>query len=185
MTEPQSSKEGNPGSSPEEIVGEWLVDCRDAMVAVGLRFLRDEELANEMAQGACLVALECVRDEPGLVEEVTKPCPWLAGITANVVRRWLRDRSLHARILEANALEIGEDPFSSDDWVWKANRPSELVLDAAPDVLTPRQMAVVRAVLDGKTDEEIAAELKMRPATVRSHRSSAARRLRAVFSQGG
>lgn len=41
MTEPPISKEGNPGSSPEEIVGEWLVDCWDAMVAVGLRFLGD------------------------------------------------------------------------------------------------------------------------------------------------
>ena len=181
---PPTSNEGNPGIKPEEILGEWLVDCRHAMLAVGLRLLGDEELANEMVQRACLVALRRILDEPGLVEEVEKPCPWLVGITRNVVRGWFRDQARRARILEENALEIGGILFPSDDGECRFDRHFSLVFDVAPDVLTPKQWAVVRAALDGKKDHEIAVALTMGPATVRSHRSSAVRRLQAVFNRG-
>ncbi len=65
--ETAENHESESAMGPEEIVGEWLVECREVMVAVGLRFFGDEELANEMAQQACLVAMKRVRNDPSLV----------------------------------------------------------------------------------------------------------------------
>ena len=169
---------------PDTVVAGWVAGCRERMVRRASHFLGDDELADEMAQAACVMAFERIRKDPELVERVMKPCSWLVGITVNVARRHLRDRALHERLLNENKQAIGENHLQSSTGEWDVERLVEQVLAVAWEVLTPMQLAVVKQVLEGKTDAETATVLTIAPATVRWHRAAAIHRLRAAMAYG-
>ena len=162
------------------LVGVWVGRCRERMKRVAMRYLGgNEDLAEEMVQEACFVALKRAQREPDLVRGVRDPCRWLVVTTVNVVRTWRRNRAVRARLRKENEAEIRLELDPKDDppvrWLLE-----ERALELARSHLTRTQRAVITLVLEGKTDAEIAAKLAATPATVRSHRSMAVRRMRAA-----
>lgn len=150
------------------------------MKGVGMRYFGGtEDLAEEMVQEACFVALKRAQREPDLVRGVRDPCRWLVAITLNVVRTWRRNRAVRARLRKENADEIRLelDPKDDSHGRWLLEKRA---LELARSHLTRTQRAVIALALEGKSDEQIAAKLAATPATVRSHRSTAVRRIRAA-----
>ena len=158
----------------------WVVECRGRMEALARHLVDDPDLADDMVQEAVIAAIESGRADPEHVANVRDPCGWLVGIVRYVALQWLRKVARRSRLLSRNELEIYEMlfPEMEDDSDWDVDRLGQQVLDMGPKQLTHKQLAVVKLILDGKTDAEIAEALNITPTTVRSHRSGSIRRLR-------
>jgi DNA-binding CsgD family transcriptional regulator len=77
--------------------------------------------------------------------------------------------------------EIRKRLFSEQDFGWDVDRLCELAAAAAESVLSGGQLRVVRGMLEGKTDAEIARAEGMARGSVRRLRSEAVRALRGVL----
>ena len=149
------------------------------MLAVALRGLDDDgDAAEDIVQKAALKVLVIARRKPTMVEEVRDPCAWLVRVTKNMVHDYRRTGSRRERILFENEEHVRENLFRAVDEGGEVDPRWDEILQVAPRILTLRQLAVVRRVLDGMEDPEIALDLGLTPVTVRRHRGEAIRRLR-------
>ena len=164
---------------PETVVAGWVDQCRERLEKLAERLVSDPDLAGDIVQDAAIAAIRAARADPGKLANVTDPCGWLAGFVRFVALQWLRKARRRARILAENDLEVREVlyPDQQGGREWDVECLCEQMRALSRKCLTPKQLAVVELVLDGKSDSEIALELNVAPNTVRSHRSAAVRRL--------
>ena len=138
-----------------------------------------------MVQDAAIEAVNRLRADDGLaltltLTKVQSPSRWMCGIVRYVTLQYLRRETRRARLRDVNEWLICELLIQEEGRERDIERLVEQVLDMAKGVLTPKQQAVVSLVLDGETDAAIATALKIDAATVRSHRTTAVRRIRAA-----
>ena len=162
-----------------EAVDTWLhgltEQCRERMVEVAMRENHGRDGAEGIAQRALVVALNKALQDPDLIATIDHPCAWLIAITRNVARD-IRGRELRqARIRRENAERIREVLFPQSDHDWDVDRLCKRVLDMAASALNGRRFEVVRCMVDGMPDAEIAEMLGISRVTVRVHRRNALR----------
>lgn len=157
----------------------WVDKCRGRLEKLAGRLVSDPDLADDIVQNVVLAVIRAVRADPGKVANVTDPCRWLAGFVRLVALQWLRKARRRARLLAENDLEVREMlyPGQQGGGEWDVEWLCEQTLALGRKCLTSKQLDVVKLMLDGKADSEIALELNVTPNTVRSHRSAAVRRL--------
>ncbi len=162
---------GGPRSVAEARVGEWAARYGDAMQRIALDVMHDPDDAKDVVQRALVAAVTRMRRKPQAVEPVWNPGGWLARITRNAALDTLRKRA-----------EIRERFFpEQEDFGWDLDRLCERAAAAAESVLSAGQLRVVRGMLEGKTDDEIARTERMARGSVRRLRSEAVRALRDVL----
>ena len=153
------------------------------MLDVALRGLDDDgDAAEDIVQKAALKVLVIARRKPTKVEEVRDPSAWLVRVTKNMVHDDRRTGNRRKRIFYENEEHVRENLFPALDEGGGVDPGRDEILQVAQGILTPRQLAVVRRVLDGMEDSEIALDLELTPVTVRRHRGEAIRRLRKEFA---
>ena len=176
---------GGPRSVAEARVVEWAERYRDAMQRIALDLMNDTDDAKGVVQRALVAAVTKMRRKPQAVKRIRNPGAWLARITRNVAYDTLRKRARRQRIWRGNETEIRKRLFPEQDFGWDVDRLSEVVAVAAESVLSGGQLRVVRGMLEGKTDAEIARTERMARGSVRRLRSEAVRALRVVLGGGG
>ena len=173
---------GGPRSVAEARVGEWAARYGDAMQRIALDVMHDPDDAKDVVQRALVTAATRMRRKPQAVEPVWNPGGWLARITRNAALDTLRKRARRQRIRRGNEAEIRERFFpEQEDFGWDLDRLCERAAAAAESVLSAGQLRVVRGMLEGKTDDEIARTERMARGSVRRLRSEAVRALRDVL----
>ena len=177
--EPASGEE----SAAEAKVCEWVESCWEVMKEAATVLLDDRDAAADVAQRAFMTALDRARSDPDEVNGIEKPCAWLVGITRRQAFGVLRTEARRRRLRRENGYEIRENLFPEPGPGSEEDLQAEWVLEAAPKVLTGRQLEVVLIALEGMTDEEITPELDVKRGTVRRHRTDAIRKLRKHVSQ--
>lgn len=151
------------------------------MVIAAMRYGLDRDSAEEVVQESLLAAVLMLHRRPELSEEVRDPCRWLAGITLNVAKQLRRKELRRQKIARANAEVIGELNHTVTERAWEGSWLLARVSAAVESLLPQRQAAVLRHMLNGKEDQEIADEMNISRATVRWHRSQAVATLRRHF----
>lgn len=156
-----------PAPDPGRMVARWAVECQTAMEGVARRLTGELGVAEDMAQEATIKALIFARADPQRVLNVLRPCGWMCGIVRHVTLRWLDKETRRERLLGENAFLLREPLYSKEDPDWNVEPLMSKVLDMAAEVLTPRQLDVVRLMLADRSDAEVAEALDMAEATVR------------------
>lgn len=162
-----------------KVVG-WLRRWREVMTAAAEPRVGDRDAAEDIVQQASMTALSIARSNPDRVLKIQQPSSWLVRITRNVATGVLRTDARRRRLSKENGGKIRE-LFPNRDA--EEDPRAERVREAAPRVLTKRQLEVSGLQLQGMEDDEIARDLGMKPETVRWHRTEAIRRLREHFSR--
>ena len=152
---------------------EWIERWRGVMLRVAIGYVDDPHAAEDIVQQASVAALEMAGRKPNVEGWVRDPRRWLTGITRNVARSHCRTQVRREVIRQRNEVDIRGElyPHTDDggDTAWLCQR----TVDTAERVLTDKQRRVVRGMLDGKTDDEIARAEGMARGTVRWHRHKA------------
>ena len=163
-----------------ELVAEWTKRYRDALVLVAMDRVVDRDRAEDIVQEVLGKVLTSSLANPRKLEEVRNPYGWLSGIMRNALRSYWRTEGRRARILRENELEIRKT-LASDaaQPAWDVDWLSQRTLEAADGLLSPKQLVIVRGMLAGKDDAEIAREEGIARPTVRWHRREAIRASRA------
>lgn len=174
---------GGPRLVADARVGEWAEQYRDAMHRIALDVMDDADDAEDVVQRAVVAAVARMRRKPQAVKRVRNPGAWLARITRNAALDTLRKRVRRQRIWGGNEAEIRERLFPEQDSGWNVDRLCALVAVAGESVLSGGQLRVVRGMLEGKTDAEIARTESMARGSVRRLRSEAVRALRDVLGR--
>ena len=161
---------------------EWIERWRGMMLRVAIGYVGDPEVAEDIVQEALAAALRMARRKPDVEEWVRNPRPWLIGITRNMARSHCRTQARRDGIRQRNEVAIRESlypPASDGGGIARLRHRIEPI---AERVLTARQRQVVREMLDGKDDNEIARAGGMTPGTVRWHRHKAIQRIQSELS---
>ena len=180
-----SGRSGGKASGSEEKVVEWVGRWWEMMIWVAARLLEDRDAAEDIGQRVFMKALSIARSDPDEVDGIRKPSAWLVEITRKQASGVLRTEKRRRRLRRENGDEIRDNLFPERDKGSEGDPRAERVLEAAPLVLTERQLGVVRLVWEGMEDDEIARELGLKRGTVRRHRTDAIRKLREHMSQEG
>ena len=131
-----------------------------------------------MVQKALMKAMRVAERDGDALKGVRERQRWLAAVARNMARDTIRRQQRRNRIQRDNVEEIRETVGDVMDSGWAVDRLSEQVLDAARNTLPPRQVTIVRSILRGMTDKQIAEEFSVSMSTVRWHRHRAIRSLR-------
>lgn len=156
----------------------WIEQWREVMLRVAIGYVDDPDTAEEIVQQASVAALEMARRKLNAEEWVRNPRGWLTGITRNVARSYCRTRVRREAIRRRNEVDIRAELYPHSE-----NGPDYTLLrqrtvDIAERFLTDKQRRVVRAMLDGMADDEIARAEGMARRTVRWHRYKAIQGIR-------
>ena len=157
------------------MVGEWVDRHRDTLVMVAMRRVRDGDEAEDVVQDAAITAMALVRSDPERLREIDDPRGWLVGITLNIARNTWKTRCRREGIRRKRQSEIRDELFPVPDSEGDVERLTEWTLETAEAILRPKQLAIVRGMLHGKSDAELSREGQIARATVRWHRRRAVR----------
>ena len=150
---------------------------RAVMIKAATRLLDDRDAAEDIAQQASVTALSIARSKPAQVHAVRNPSAWLATISQKLAYSVLKTEARRRELNRKNESDIRHNLFPIPDPRAQTHTEAERVLDAAPLVLTERQLEIFRLLWQGMKNKEIARKLGTKPGTVRWHQMKALRRL--------
>lgn len=183
--EPASGRPGPTVPGAEARVGEWEGKYREAMTMVATRILEDRHLGEDVVQRVFVTVLSEARRDPDKIAKIRKPRAWMLKFTTNMASDMSKTEARRHRIRRENGDEIREILFPEPDAGSERDPRVERVAEAAPIMLTKRQIEVFDLWREGMEDKEIARELGIGRGTVRWHRMEAIRRLREHLGNGG
>lgn len=163
------------GSAADSLIAEWARHYRHRLIAVALRYLGNEDDAEDVVQEALARALSHSRADPQTWEGVRSPYARLAWLTLNAARDARRKQARRGRIIRDNETEVGEALCPIPDLEWDVDWLFERLQDIAERTLTGKQLRLARKMMAGRTDAQIAREEGVARSTVRWHRREAAR----------
>ena len=168
------------------LVAEWLVRYRREMLSVARSFSSAVHGAEDIVQEAALVVLKRHREAAG----VTRPAGWLRKITRTTGLQIARKRGRRAALRRARGPNgAGAVGCSDKDEVatWFRGRAEtesrDFVLVMARH-LSSALAEIVRCMLNGMSDDEIARRLGISRTAVRLRRSRAVRAIRRMRPPG-
>lgn len=156
-----------------DLVEKWTVEYWPELVAVAKRYRGRSTTAEDLAAESVATALSVAEKDPESLASIRSPLAWLTGITKNIGRQFIRKRTRRTQLLARRFPDVSQGIVPTVD----PNRRKVAVLRAAERALPPKQLAIVRGILDGMADEELAQSLAVTKATVRWHRHKAIRTL--------
>lgn len=173
-------------SSPEEayeandptLARSWMKDHWAVMTAVAMRYAADTDEAEDIAQEAFWAAW-CRRDR---LQDPVKARSWLLAFVRNkglhaIRARQRRGDPVHLEYMNEVSLQRWLASLSS-----QGRRSMVLAaLGALPDT----QAKLLRLILEGKTDTEVAGELGMKKSTLWVYKHRAIKKLRELYAGGG
>ncbi|MEZ4752213.1 MAG: RNA polymerase sigma factor [Bdellovibrionota bacterium] len=149
-------------------------------------FRRSGDGVRDHADDLTQITLIKLYEKASLYDPSKKLLPWLYRIAHNEMVAWMRHRNRLRQVRPAYVDEIGLMQFSNDgrntidENELFQNRRDELMA-AIPQLRNDRRKQVVRLVLKGFNDEQIAYILNIPVATVRWNRNTATKELREML----
>ena len=159
-------------------IAEWARRYRHRLIRVARKYVGDEDDAEDVVQEVLARELSRSLAEPETLDGVRNPHAWLAWLTRNAARDAWRKQARRARILRKNDTEVREQLSPAPDRGWNVDWLCERVQDIAERTLTGKQLRMVRKMMAGRTDAQIARDQGVARSTVRWHRREADRSIR-------